>query len=587
MSTSPDDSTAQSDSQLQLTTLDTDRIRSPNQNFRTLKRKYSGHEVTERAQPKRIKASHIDGYVTLLNQDIEHASFQKIDGHSHRYPLLQVGASVWASQEPDLFFQTLSRKGRFDNRVISDKVRTKSENEVRALLKILREGTYERELRAKRRKGLFDHSTIEAALEIGPQSEQILEDAADDLSKLLYLEEAAREKARHPRSWLLTHRLAKWVDECMEAGEEGAQVVLREVPAAHLLNIKHLLKLSKQYFMNSRDKCFNWRTYKHHGRISTRPSIFFTALADLHKLLVEKIRMLVQSALCFAYSRLHVLQQTQRPPERHVRRADVLGAIEAAGMETDKRAFWIFMPRRCRLQVVENVRHRTAWGKEYTYEEVEDILSSENSRGRYRSRSPSQAITTSGSDSPGSETESVFSPEPKSTDEQQSEGSGSDLSAESDDDCDNSSSSSQGYDIIEHSRIARKQQQQQIQQDDFMQVLDVQQSHAEEARLLTILGRDGSSSLDLDTEMTEKTLPPERTREDLRDWTKWTETASDWESFPRLPNLEAFQSHRQGLPLETHQMEGEAYSILGQRAASDDHDEGDDSEATGDDGTEP
>ena len=586
MPRSPDDSPGESGVRLQPATLDTDRTRSTNQNHRILKRKYSSHEITEPPQQKRVKASHIDGYVNLLNQEIKHASLQNIDGRSHRYPLLRVGASVWASQELELLFQTLSPKGRFDVRVISKKVKTKSESEVGAFLKILTEGAYERELRAKRRKGLFDHSTLEAALEIGPQNEQIFEIAADDLSKLLYLEEAAREKARHPRSWLLTRRLAKWADECLEAGEDGAQVVLREIPAAHLLNIKHLLKLSKQYFMNSREKCYNWRTYKHRNRISTRPSIFFTALADLHRILIEKIRRLVQSALCFAYSRLHVLQQTQRPPERHVRRADVISAIEAAGMKTDRRAFWVSMPRRCRLSVFENVRHRTAWGKEYTYEEVEDILGSENSRGRYRSRSPSQAITTSASDSAGSEIESVFSLEPESTDEEQSQGSESDLSVESANDSE-IPSPSQGYDIAEHSRIARKQQQQQIQQDDFMQVLDVQQSHEEEARLLTILGRDNGSSLDLDIEITEKKLPPERTREDLRDWTKWTETTSDWESFQQLPTLEAFQSNRRGLPVETHLIEGEEYSIQGQRPASDTYNEGANSEATSDDATEP
>ena len=525
---------------------DTECTTITNQSHQTRKRKRSGPEPLEEGlrererKRKRPTLRVVEQYAELLNDMIDHARFERNQFDAHTS--IQVGASLWTAQELDACFAALSRKGRHAIDALSSIVGTKSQTEVHGLLRLLKGTTFQREFYARRRKGLLDQSVVSAACEISPACEETLEVAADNLSKMLYQEEAERERSKHPRSWLLTQRTAKWVDRCLNAGEEGVKAVLDEIPAAHVLNVKTFLKLSKHCFMNSCDEACNWRTYKYRSHVSTRPSIFFTALSDFHTILIRVLKNLIQTALCFANSRLHAFKQSQRPPERQVRHADVLAAIKATGMKTDGKAFWTSMPRRCSLQVFENVRHKKVWGIQYSYDEVEDILSSGNKRGRYESRSSSRATAPSGSDSPDSSPESEFSAEEESTDgtESVSNDTASDASSAGSIET-ASSSASTVLDIAESSTIVKRQEQQQLEQDIFLEALDVRQSKAEEARLLQLLSNQNESPKDIDCGSIERPLPPERTRGDLTHWIDRAQFAAEWETFQSLPTADAFE----------------------------------------------
>ena len=322
---------------------------------------------------KRLKSSYNDDYRELFNSTINEIESDKSSKTDNLLQESQVGVSVWSSEEKESFFHVLARRGRHDIRGIANVIGTKSESEVYVYSDMLYKAAVDRETH-RTRKNLQNISDLEAALEVQGDCCAALDLAAEALSALQQNEEEKAEKKKHEELALLTPRIARWVERCMVVSEGSKEEIIQQIPAARMLNLMNFLTLSKRFFMNSVIAEDNWRSYT--GKRAKSPSITYTAFSDFYALFISITQRLIQSTLFYAMSRLRAMSASgHHSPGSHVRRRDVIAAISVLGMKTDARVFWARAARKCNLRVYEKVRHRQAFGKRYSYMELERILS--------------------------------------------------------------------------------------------------------------------------------------------------------------------------------------------------------------------
>ena len=475
------------------------------------------------ARVKRVKPFYSDKYRVLFNSTVEDVTLR---GYSERVPFSsnQIGVTIWSSEEKELFFLVLSRRGRHDIKGIAADIGSKSESEVYLYLELLQNATAEKNAHMHR-KHLLQINDIEPAFEVSQQCCAALDLAAEAVSVLQHMEEERKERQVHANFSLLTPALAKWANRSLQAGEEGEQEVLQALPAATLLNLKSFLTLSERVFMNSSVAENNWRTYAERRQL---PSITYTAFSDMHTLAVSVTRRLIQSSLFFAMSRIRTMgTSSYYTPKQHVKTRDVVAALNVLGIEANGRKTWIGTARKCRLRVYETVTKRKAQGKRYSYDEVEAILSKENlgSRGRYRSRSagnedvsqPPRDMSDASSAEDVPEESGSSSSDDSSTD--QSESSVSDGGASS---TDQPSSS--------NSKNGLTQRRREQAEDDYLEASDQKASKEEEKCLWEILGEDPSTKMDLEL-INLPQVPRRAKRQNSPDWTTWIDYSAEWENF--------------------------------------------------------
>ncbi|KAL9635387.1 MAG: hypothetical protein Q9164_003497 [Protoblastenia rupestris] len=501
---------------------------------RAKKRKLVEHHVAaSHSRFKRLKPLYNDRYRRLFNDTLESTSLPKAFKELEGFKTSQIGITFWSAEEKLVLFDVLARKGRHDIQRIAIALENKSESEVQSYLKLIRDAMRDWNVHAKRREHFFDVSAIDAAAEVSPSCDAGLESLADALSMLQYREEEKIERARYSRLWLLTSATAKWVDQRLNT-DEGQEEVSNALPAAHLLDLKAFLKLSKRFFMNSVEPECNWRTYTERRKA---PSIMQSAFLDLHTLALSFIKRIIQSSLFCAMSRIRSQTSKHRIPKGNVQRRDVLAALNVLGLEAKSDKTWINVPRKCNLRVYENVRNQRAWGDRYSYDEVEQILAThDNQRGRYRSKTREMPVARSSS---GDTHSTHFSDKDPDSESLRSTASASDLSIASDSSSIRSNAADnddiERYEITEQDNSRQRREQQELLQEAYMEALDQTRSQIEEQSLWKILGDDPTThGVCTEIEMPKKPLPPGKSQEDLVDWTDWLDYAAEWETLDML-----------------------------------------------------
>ena len=497
-----------------------DRSRGPG---RPRKRKTTATSTSSQPRLKHLKGSYNDDYRGLFNSTVKEIASNTSSEVGNVLQGCRIGVTVWSPEEKAAFFRALTRRGRQDIRGIATDIGSKSESEVYIYSDLLYKASKEQQTYETRKHSL-DTSKLEAALEVRDDCCAALDLAAEALSALQQNEEERAEKERHKDLALLNPRIARWVECCMIAPEGGKEEVLQQIPAARMLNLVNFLALSKRLFMNSVLAEDNWRSYT--SRETKSPSIMYTAFSDFHALSISITQRLVQSSLFFAMSRLRAVSVTGNyTPRSHVRRRDVMTALNVLGMRTDAKAFWARTARKCKLRVYDRVRHRQVFGKKYSYLEVERILSpsmicdpdsseithedasTSTSRG---SRSMTESSASEREDSPSSDLMSIEAYESRTLPNDDY------LSASPLDPIDTRVHKQRGHDQS---------------QDAYVEAVDLHASRNEERRLWEMLGQDPTKKLEpVDVKLPLGPFPKRKDKEPLSDWRDWVDYAGDWET---------------------------------------------------------
>ncbi len=492
-----------------------------NSSSRLKRRRIERYTSDLQARVKRLKPFYNDKYRVLLNSTVKDVTSR---GFSEVVPLPpdQIGVTIWSSEEKATFFLVLAKRGRHDIKGIAADIGSKSESEVYTYLELLQNATAEQNAHVHR-KHLLKIDDMEPALEVSQQCCAALDLAAEAVSVLQHKEEEKTERQEHDSLSLLTPTVARWANRSLHAGEEGEQEVLQALPAAALLNLRSFLTLSKQIFMNSSVTENNWRTYAERRQ---SPSITYTAFSDTHTLAISLTRRLIQSSLFFAMSRIRTMgSSAYYAPKQHVKSRDVVAALNVLGMEANGRNTWIGTARKCRLRVYEDVRHRKAQGKRYSYDEVEIILSKENlgSRGRYRSRSAGNEDVSQPSTDKSNASSAEDVPEEPSSSSSDDSSTDKSKSSRSDD-------GASSTDLLSSPSSKHGLTQQRLEQaeDAYLEASDQQASNEEEKRLWEILGEDPSTKMDLEP-IDLPPVPRRANRENPPDWTTWIDYSAEWE----------------------------------------------------------
>ncbi len=500
---------------------------------RSTKREVNEDSTSRRDWVKRLRHSYSDEYRGLFNETI--IGIASGEGPTYtRLPGSQIGVTLWSSEEKDTFFRSLARRGRHAIQDIAADIGSKSESEVYIYLGRLQtaaadEQTYEP---IKKLPKAFD---ISAAFEISQNCCARLDVAAQSLSSLQQQEEERLEKKKHGSLSLLTPNIADKAGRYLSTGEEGDHDILKALPAAELLNLKTFLALSKRFFMNSSIMENNWRTYNERCK---SPTITYTAFSDFHTLTRSITKRIVQSSIFMAMSRRRALNASSNYKfGRHVSRADVMAALDILGMESDTKRLWAGVARKCKLRVYDEIKHRQAFGKRYSYQEIEAILSSVPSKVRGRSRAaPKDYVNLSGSQ----ENQMPDNVSSHSSDNLGLLGSPSYRAKESDDlsDSDITTNTTDG-------KQANKQQLRETAHDIYAEVLDQRASRAEERRLWELLGENAAERITSeDVELPKMPTSQRKDKEGLDDWKAWVNYAAEWEVYETPVSEISFTKNR-------------------------------------------
>lgn len=493
------------------------------------------HNSASHSRVKRSRGSYNDDYRELFNESLDEIISRK-HSQGKSLPLSQFGVTIWSPEEKDNFFNSLARHGRHDIRSIAADVASKSESEVHIYLEKLQQAAEDEQLYSPAKK-LPRSSDLEAAVEISQDCCDSLESAAEALTAFQQKRDEKFERNRHGDYYLLTPKIAKQVDRRLRAGEDGENEISENLPAASVLNLSNFLTLSKRVFMNSKDMDSNWRTYAHRRR---SPVILYTAFSDFYNLAISLTKRLIQSSLFFAMSRLRALSSSDHHNHgHHVRKLDVLAALDVLGLERNARKGWARTARKCRLRVYEEVRHRKIRGEKLSYDEIEEALDPERniSRGRSRPRSLEDSDSSTSNRSKG-DNQPV---------DKQSEDAESATFEEPEEDLSSERSDNDTISPPNSDKQARKQHLLEIAQDAYAETLDQIASRKEERRLWEILKEDPAEKMPSEKIPTPKAPRAERkSKEDLVDWRTWVHYAREWEVYDSPVPADEFienQSH--------------------------------------------
>ncbi|KAL8859313.1 MAG: hypothetical protein Q9178_004251 [Gyalolechia marmorata] len=466
------------------------------------RKRHASHD--SESQLSSLKRFYNTKYHGLLNDAISGLDTDPLIPHRDNAPTAQAGMCFWSSQERELLFRGIARHGQDKLPAIAALIGTKSEPEVHVYIQSLKAASKKQHMYGKR-QSLVGLGDIPAAVEISDDCCVSLELAADSLAIMQQRHEEHFEKQRHISLWKLDQDKAQWVEQRLRESEEGRSEIHEKLPAAELLNLEEMLKLSRNFFMNAADLDMDWRSFCTKGET---PALLYTAFSDLHDIALSITSRLIQTALFFAMSRLRAAKSPYYTLQRTVKRCDVSAALKVLGMKESASDGWVQIARRCKLEVYDQAR---ASSQKYNldYNQVERILRGEELRARSRSKQGDGTCDDNDS-----------SAEPTSEDKSGSPSGSSDSSSHS------SSQSSMTPDRNEPADKFGKRT------DAYLESIDQQASKKEETRLWKMLGKNPPSSL-LSEEPTEIENPgPHRhDREDLDDWRDWVDFKSEWEVY--------------------------------------------------------
>lgn len=467
---------------------------------------------------KRLRAHYNDKYRELYNETVNELIHVP---PIHRKQLIlpsQIGVTPWSSQEKEIFFNTLAKKGRGDLPGIASAIETKNELEVHVYLKLLQNAVVHQHLHSRRNQ-LFDVSAAPAALEVSSACSAALELSADALCILHQRAEAKFERKKHRDMWLLNQKLGRWASLCLSQGARGEKTIRECLPAAELLDLENFLKLSENIFMNSNKKDENWREY---CSGSEKPSMSFTAFGDFHRLVLSITRRLMQSSLFFAMSRRKASTASNYTPKQAVRKQDIAAALNVLGMKHNSHKFWTRVAKRCSLSVYDDERQvKDVLDAPLSLSEVDRRLT----RGRIHDEDEdeSEALDTNDTEC------SISSTSPFEDD--------LDISSKT-------SSRSDGWTSPAGSGCSSNSLQDSNKDlDIYAEAIDAKASLNEEKRLWELLAMEPPEPLNTDGIFVPRVPTGKRkTGDDLDDWRAWTNYAPEWETYPDMIPEASFTS---------------------------------------------
>jgi RNA polymerase I-specific transcription initiation factor RRN5 len=486
---------------------------------------------------KRLQRFYNDQYLELFRETLESA---EDEAATDNFQDNQIGAVFWTSLEKSQLFQELSKTGRHNLPKLSQSVGTKSEIEVKVYLDLLQSEEIDRQF--------FDSSTqnvthfeIPAAIEIGSELEERLEQCADAL--LAFQEQYEQAAGHHDKRLpvVITESVASDLDDRTEEGLDQIDQAGLDFPH-QLFNLCTFLRLSEDIFMHgSRDgRVANWRIFAENDET---PAIMVQAVADFYDLVVNLSRRLVQATIFLTKSRLRACTSSQHQPVKTVQVEDVFAAREILNMREDLWSYWTRLPRRCGFKVVSGSHQRGDTEKRsMTYDDVEAKLSIRHHRKRRRSLSRysegsseselgSQLSASmsggpsSGSDGTSGEADHIADLEGTS---QSSEHEGHQEGTASDDE-----GSSQDSDMVSYMSRAKRKRLEEEEADEHLEGIDQQSRRDEEGRILSILGFEEGE--EVGEQPRESGTKPKRARKTVEDVTIWKAGyQAQWESHPYM-----------------------------------------------------
>lgn len=491
------------------------------------KKKIRGQKLeAPQSRLKHLRVHLKEDYRLLFNDTVNSLNEEPSFENSDQLSSSQIGITSWSPEEKAVFFQSLVKKGRNNLPGIAAAIGTKTELEVQVYLLLLQKSVAKQYLEGRSRH-FFDISEITGAYEVSQNCSAELELAADALSAMQEREDHKLEIKRNKELWLLTPSIARWVERCHNDGGKGANEVQDRLPAAELLNLRKFLKLSESIFMNSSVEDNNWRRYCAHAR----PSILYSAFADIHRLALSITRRLIQSIIFFALSRLRTTTQKNYKPQRAVRRQDVAAALNVLGMSHNSRDFWVRTARKCKLTVYLSPNSKFANDKPLTYEAVEKALSTGYDSGE--SFLDVAAREQNGPDA-------VFQPTIPSWHSIEEDLDRNTSDCLSDNSVHSSLSEGSSPISISQNNGKRRLEGQDVQDDSdddmheetYLEALDQKASQYEEQRLWKLLGKETPDSIKPEElRLPKRPLKKRKLDDDLGDWRSWLKYVPEWETY--------------------------------------------------------
>ncbi|KAK1594417.1 uncharacterized protein LY79DRAFT_549692 [Colletotrichum navitas] len=327
---------------------------------------------------KRHRGAFNNNYLDLLNRDIEDVTKFSLDGEEEGLPPSQIGLTLWTPYEKKVFFEALSRLGKDNIRGIADRIRTKSEIEVRQYIALLADAIERR--RQEQEGGLkpLELTEYPAAVEMSLPCCHALDEAADALSFRQERHEELVEQKKWGECWNINLELARRIEG--DHGRERDTTFASDhgLKFTELLCVKNFVRLPERIFMNASHAENNWQFVSEEP-----PTIRATALQDFHSLLVSVTKKLVLTTLFIAESRIRGKRKVAPSTRNLVRRKDVEAAVASLGMKQNSDEFWATCARRLRLEVWDDEAEEDAGEEDeneesMAYDRVERVLRRES-----------------------------------------------------------------------------------------------------------------------------------------------------------------------------------------------------------------
>lgn len=481
-------------------------------------------EQAPKSRWKRLRAHYNDKYRELYNETANEVIHTSPLHDKELLPPSQIGVTLWSSQEKEIFFTTLAKRGRDDLSGIASAIGTKNELEVHVYLKLLQNAVVHQHLHY-RRDELFDVSAAPAALEVSPACSAALELSAEALCIIQQRAEAKFERKKHHDMWLLNPELGRWASLCLIRGARGEKEIRERLPAAELLDLENFLNLSRDIFMNSSAIDENWREYCSKGE---EPSILFTAFGDFHRLVVSITRRLIQSSLFFAISRHKATAMSNFIPKQAVRKQDIVAALNVLGIQHNSWIFWAGVAKRCALAVYDDEQDQQVDHSPLNSSEVEKRLS----QGRFHYEDDEFEVLDADDINENSSTESSISSALLAEDDLI-------VSDHTSNRFDGSTSPAGSGCSSNPPRVSNQDF------DTHTEARDTKASLNEEKRLWKLLEKQPPELPNPDNIVILRVSNGERkTGEDLDDWRAWTDYAPGWETYTRAIPEASFTKNR-------------------------------------------
>jgi len=341
---------------------------------------------------KRLKGRYNDDYRELYNTAVAEISNRFHDEDPASQGPSQIGLSFWTAKEKTIFFSALGKLGRDDLPGLAAAIGTKSMQEVREYILLLKAGVVEVNLNPIP-TGVISFVDIPAANELSEPCCNALNLAGESLAWHQERWERKQEQQKNGNLWLLSFDTVDGIEsEVSEADDEtdpeqdnkaadvGEDSDSEEpLSAMTVLKLNSWLNLSMRIFMNpdSPKEDENWRTIADPGEI---PGIYRTAFEDFYSLTVRITQRIIQVSIFQAMSRLRATDtiSSTRPRKPFVRRGDVRTALDILGLKHDSKEYWRGVPRRCNIRVYEGTSQRKNEkdpSKSLSYDQAEGLLS--------------------------------------------------------------------------------------------------------------------------------------------------------------------------------------------------------------------